>query len=136
WSERYDGDIGDAFALQETIAAKAADALALAFGELRRARGASLNAASFDAYARARQLLRHGGVDSVADAAKGFERVVRSAPDFARAWSGLASARVEMLRTSRAEQAWLGEEAREAAERAIGLDAAIAEPYAVLAALE
>jgi tetratricopeptide (TPR) repeat protein len=62
--------------------------------------------------------------------------VVREAPDFARAWAALASAKLEVLRLARADRAKLAEEAREAAERALGADATMGEGYAVLAALE
>lgn len=136
WSERYDRHLADAFALQEEIAGEVAKALTVALSEARRARAPKLTAALSDAYFEARELMRRGAVAGVEEAAAALERIVREAPDFARAWAGLATAKLEVLRLSRADRARLVEDAREAAERAIGCDPTLGEPYAVLAALE
>jgi len=136
WSERYDRDLADAFALQEEIAAEVAKALTVALGEAQRARAPKLTAALSDAYFEARELMRTGAVGCIQAAAAALERIVREAPDFARAWAALATAKLEVLRLSRADRARLVEDAREAAERALGCDPAMGEAYAVLAALE
>lgn len=136
WSDRYDRPLDDAFQLQEDIAAEVAKALTVALGEARRARAPKLTAALSDAYFEARERMRTGAVNDVHAAATSLERIVREAPDFARAWAGLATAKLEILRLSRADRARLVEDAREAAERALGADPSIGEAYAVLAALE
>lgn len=136
WSDRYDRDIADAFALQEEIAGHVAAALAIALGEARRARAPKLTAALSETYFEARKKLRTGAVANTRSAAAALERVVREAPDFARAWAALATAKLEVLRLSRADRARLVEDAHEAAERALGADPMIGEAYAVLAALE
>lgn len=136
WSERYDGDLADAFALQEEIAREVAKALTVALGEAQRARAPKLTAALSDAYFEARELMRTGASEAYQAAAVSLERIVREAPDFARAWAALATAKLEVLRLSRADRARLVEDAREAAERALGCDPAMGEAYAVLAALE
>jgi adenylate cyclase len=136
WSERYDRDLADAFAIQEEIAAEVAKALAVALGEARRARAPKLTAALSESYFEARELLRTGAVPCIQAAAAALDRIVREAPDFARAWAALATAKLEVLRLSRADRARLVEDAREAAERALGCDPSMGEAYAVLAALE
>ncbi len=136
WSERYDRDLADAFALQEEIAAEVARALAVALREARRARAPKLTAALSDAYFEARELMRSGAAEAYQSAAASLERIVREAPDFARAWAALAAAKLEVLRLSRADRARLVDDAREAAERALGCDPTMGEAYAVLAALE
>ncbi len=136
WSERYDRALEDAFQLQEEIAAEVAKALAVALGEARRARAPKLTPALSDAYFEARELMRTGAVVCIQTAAAALERIVREAPDFARAWAALATAKLEVLRLSRADRARLVEDAREAAERALGVDPSMGEAYAVLAALE
>jgi len=136
WSERYDRDLADAFELQEEIAGEVAKALIVALSEARRARAPKLTAALSDAYFEARELMRTGAVAHLQTAATALERIVRDAPDFARAWAALATAKLEVLRLSRADRARLVEDAREAAERALGCDPAMGEAYAVLAALE
>ena len=136
WSERYDRDLADTFALQEEIATEVAKALAVALGEAQRQRAPKLTAALSDAYFEARELMRSGAAANYQKAADRLEGIVREAPDFARAWAALASAKLEVLRLSRADRARLAEDAREAAERALGCDPKMGEAYAVLAALE
>jgi adenylate cyclase len=136
WSERYDRNLGDAFALQEEIAGEVAKALAVALSEARRARAPKLSAALSDAYFDARARLKSGVTTRVMEAATLLEGVVREAPDFARAWAALASAKLEVLRLARSDRARLVEDAREAAQRALGIDPEQGEPYAVLASLE
>ncbi|HRP11687.1 MAG TPA: hypothetical protein PLK37_11675 [Terricaulis sp.] len=136
WSDRYDRNLGDTFALQEEIAGEVAKALAVALSEARRARAPKLTAALSDKYFEARAKLKSGVAARVAEAAQMFEAIVREAPDFARAWASLASAKLEVLRLARSDRARLVEDAREAAQRALGADPHQGEPYAVLAALE
>jgi tetratricopeptide (TPR) repeat protein len=80
--------------------------------------------------------MRTGAVICIQTAAAALERIVREAPDFARAWAALATAKLEALRLARSDRARLAEDAREAAERALGADPNMGEAYAVLAALE
>jgi adenylate cyclase len=136
WSGRYDRALGDVISLQEDIATEVTRALAVAFGEVRRARPPTLTASLSDAYFEARQLMRSGAMLCNQTAAAALEGIVREAPEFARAWAALATAKLEVLRLARTDRARLVEDARDAAERAIGIDAAMGEAYAVLAALE
>ncbi len=136
WSERYDRDLGDTFALQEEIAAEVAKALEVTLGEAKRVRAPTLTPALSDSYFEARELLRSGAIPCIQSSAAALERIVREAPDFARAWAALAGAKLETLRLSRTDRARLAEDAREAAERALGADPSMGEAYAVLAALE
>ncbi|MGQ0532841.1 MAG: hypothetical protein ACT4OF_09170 [Caulobacteraceae bacterium] len=136
WSERYDRDLADTFALQEEIATEVAKALTVTLGEASRVRAPKLTAALSDSYFEARELLRTGAIPCIQTAAAALDRIVREAPDFARAWASLASAKLEMLRLSRSDRARLVDDAREAAQRAVGADPSMGEAYAVLAALE
>lgn len=136
WSERYDRDLSDALSLQEEIAGEVANALTLALSEARRTPSPKLSPDVFEAYLQAREHLRSGAPQRLEIAEEMFSAIVRDANHFARAWSGLASARLEVLRLSRSDRARLVEDAREAAQRALGIDPGIGEAYAVLAALE
>jgi TolB-like protein len=136
WSGRYDRELADAISLQEDIAREVANALAVAFSEVHRTRAPKLTAALTDAYFEARQLMRTGAVLCNQTAAAALDGIVREAPEFARAWAALATAKLEVLRLARADRARLVEDAREAAHRAIGIDPTLGEAYAVLAALE
>lgn len=136
WSERYDRDLDDALVLQEEIAGAVAKALAFAMREAGRVRAPKLTAALFEHYLQAREHLRTGTPTQNAMAATKLERIVSEAPDFSRAWAGLAVARLELLRLAHTDRARLVEDAREAAERAIGADPGAGEAHAVLASLE
>ncbi|MDX2276205.1 MAG: adenylate/guanylate cyclase domain-containing protein [Hyphomonadaceae bacterium] len=136
WSERYERALGDAMALQDEIAGEVAKALAIAMREAGRARPPKLTAALFESYLQAREHLRAGAPAQTAMAATKLERVVAEAPDFARAWAGLAAARLETLRLAATDRANLLTVTRDAAERAIGLDPGAAEALAVLASLQ
>jgi len=136
WSERYERELDESWTLQEEIAVDAASALALALGQTRRPQAAKLGAALFDSYLRAREDLRSGAPERIAHAEVRLSALVREAPDFPRAWSTLAGARLECLRLTRADRARLIASAKDAAERAIGLDEHAGEAYVALAALE
>lgn len=136
WSERYDRDLADAVSLQEEIAAEVANALTLALSEARRAPGPKLAPATFDLYLQARENLKAGSPSRLQAAADALDEIVRSNPHFARAWAGLATTKIEMLRLTRSDRARLVEDARDAAQRALGIDPSIGEAYAVLASLE
>ncbi len=136
WSERYDGDRGDAFALEEAIAAKVAAALkhSLSQGE----RGAApIDPAAYELYLRARQVwLLLSDIDED-QAAMLLERCVKLAPDFAPGWAALASVRAFLLPRDRD---MIGEPAHtaalEAAHRALALDPDCAQAYAALSLLK
>jgi len=136
WSERYDRDLDDAFALQDEIAREVAGALALAFGAARQAKSQRVTASVFDSYLRAREHIRAGAPARIDAAAGMLAEIVRDAPDFARGWSALALTQMEMMRMSGAYRDRIAEDARESAQRAIGLDATNGEAYVVLFALE
>jgi serine/threonine-protein kinase len=100
WSERYDGDLADVFALQDRIAQAIAAALQERLGgagdapmvsgagtlRAHRDRGA-VDPAAYDLYLRGRFLFeQHAAIDALAC----FERVVALDPDFAAAHAWLA----------------------------------------------
>src|SRR5262249_14299097 len=114
WSERYDRELADAVALQEEVAGQVATALTLALSEARRTPGPKLTAVAFDSYLKAREHIKSGSPPRVESAAEMLDTVVRESPGFARAWSALAAARLEILRLARSDRARLLEDAREA----------------------
>ncbi|MEQ1817860.1 MAG: hypothetical protein ABL871_04555 [Terricaulis sp.] len=122
--------------MQEEIAGEVAKALEVTLGEAKRVRAPTLTPALSDSYFEARELLRSGAIPCIQASAAALDRIVREVPDFARAWAALASAKLETLRLSRTDRARLADDAREAAERALGADPSMGEAYAVLAALE
>ena len=91
WSNRFDRELTDIFALQDEIATAVADALRIAFTPAGPAE--PINPAAYDRYLKARACLQQGLADSAAmDAAVAhFRAAVAVAPRFAKAWAELAA---------------------------------------------
>ena len=139
WNERFDGDLEDVFALQDSIAEQVAAALQLTL--LPRTPTPTLEPASYERFLRARGLLADGDPqfdNSASEAVPLLEMVTGDAPDHAPAWELLALARALALRSGRGTQPFA--EAREAvilaAERALKLDPRRGGAYRALAMLE
>ncbi len=134
WSEHYDGDRADAFALEDDIAAKVAAVLKQSLAE--RATQA-IDPAAYDLYLRARQtwLLLSDFEEEQAETL--LERCVALAPDFAPGWAALAGVRAFLLPR---ERDLIGEPRHQAAvaaaERALSLDPDCAQAMAALSLLK
>jgi TolB-like protein/tetratricopeptide (TPR) repeat protein len=96
WSETFDRQRGDIFAVQDEISVSIASAL---FGELgvealpeHRFSG-TRNVEAYNAYLRGLEKLNHWRNDVGAEAVPDFETAVALDPGFADAWTGLARAR-------------------------------------------
>jgi TolB-like protein/DNA-binding SARP family transcriptional activator/Tfp pilus assembly protein PilF len=139
WSERFDGDLEDVFALQDSIAEQVAAALQLTL--LPRTPTPALEPGTYERFLRARGLLADGDpqFDNTArDAVPLLEAVTADAPDHAPAWELLALARALALRSGRGTLPFA--DAREAvvlaAETALKLDPRRGGAYRALAMLE
>jgi TolB-like protein len=92
WSESYDRELEDIFAVQDEIAAAISDALKI---ELSLEQPAAIKADNTDAYGtylRARALINGRGPDNVKEAVSHLERSIRLENDFAPAHAQLAIA--------------------------------------------
>jgi serine/threonine-protein kinase len=124
WSERYDRDVTDVFAVQDEITIAIRDALSerlLGIGPARHQKTPSIDAATYELYLRGLHLIRQ----RLGEADRGItimEEVIRRAPEYAPAHATLAVAR--MLRVYYGfvtpRDGW--PEVRELAERAAALD--------------
>ncbi len=102
WTRRFDGDLGDVFALQDEIAQAVAQALEAAFSSP--ARPERLDPAAYELFLRARAILSEGGQfldPGGAAAVPLLEQAVAIAPAYAAAWELLAKARAIVLRAAR-----------------------------------
>ena len=147
WTENYDRQLNDIFAVQEDIAQAIASALSVPLG-LRQGeslvRNRTIDVESYDQYLRARALFRARGAN-LPQAIAILESVVARDPGFAPAWALLAYAYIlegtddlsyakidearEVLRSAR-------DKADKAAHEAIRLDPQHAGGYAALARIE
>lgn len=140
WSNVFERPVADMLAVQNEIAQRVAVALRVVAPESLR-QGPSIDPAAFDAYLRGREAWRSGNGSTSGDvfdrrqpteATSYLEDAVRISPNFARAWSALASAYAQRQNWATGpEQLALIEKAREAARRAIALDPNLGEPYVV-----
>jgi TolB-like protein len=92
WSERFDREPGDIFAVQDEIAGAVASAVLFGMVEVRRAAGGTSNLEAHDLYLRARATMHEMGAPSTAKAIKLYREAVALDPGFALAWSGLVEA--------------------------------------------
>ncbi len=124
WSETYDRKLDDIFKVQDEISAAVVQALKGSLLSREQARTATTaNAAAYSVYLQARSFIQQGTSSGDQKAIEYFQRAVTLDPDFAPAWSALASAYV-------AQHAYFQDRpyqdyralAASAAERALTLD--------------
>jgi adenylate cyclase len=92
WSEVYDRDVTDIFAVQRDIAASVAEALHITLTGNDPAGGGQTNSpGAFERYLQGRYFFqRRGGAEDLARARSYFEQALTIDPTYARAWVGLA----------------------------------------------
>jgi TolB-like protein len=149
WTESYDRNLTDVFAIQEEIAKAIAGALGAPLGLKQ---GESLvtsrttNVESYQDFLRARALYSSIALGSTDQAIKILEQVVARTPDFAPAWAMLSRAYVVAPVRSVAGRSGSFDKVRNesesrlrraeaAAQRAVELDPALPDGYSALALL-
>lgn len=132
WSEKFDRELKDVFAIQDDISRAIVNRLRLALG--RGQRRYHTNVQAYDIYLKARGLVARKGTANARQAAELFEQVIALDPAFAPAHAGLAEAYAFM--STEIENGVPFETAlarmRPAATRALELDPLLAEAHAAL----
>ncbi len=135
WSERYDRELKDVFAIQDEIARSIADRLKLTLGRERAeplVNAGTKNLDAYQLYLKGRALLyRRGG--AIPQAAECFDRAVKLDPDYALAWAGLADTYTTLGYYGLACPEACMPKGMEAARRAVALGPALAEARTALA---
>ena len=137
WSERFDRDLSDIFALQDEIAAAVAAALNAAFA--RATPFGRIDPAAYELFLRAKaHPFSPDDPAPTLDRLQMLDQVVIAAPDFSAAWAEVALARVQMLRwwPDRRPIGLTRASVIDAAETALRLDPGAAAAYVALAYLE
>jgi len=136
WSESFDRELSDVFAIQSEIAQRLLKALKRSLNTREAEmieRGGTANAEAYDLYLRGRSHMRYG--TNMAPAVELFRRAIERDPRFAQAHAGLASVLalrgVWRLHVTPAEI----EEAMQASARALELDPLLPEAYVARACL-
>jgi adenylate cyclase len=134
WSEKYDREMKDMFAVQEEIADSIAKHLELSLdsGQQPLLRSGTTSLEAFKFYAQGRSLFFQRGVRLFA-AIECFKRAVALDPNYAMAWAGLADSYNSIGFYGLVKPKDCLPHAKEAALRAIALDPALSEAHSPLA---
>lgn len=135
WSERFDRDMQDVFAIEDEIAENVARALKVVLGEEEKkalARVPTSDVRAYDLYLKGRQYFHQTRRKSLEYAREMFRSAIRIDPDYALAWAGVAEAGglEGMYYPGGEESPQVIEEADRASQRALELDPDLAEAHA------
>lgn len=133
WSQSFDRELTDVFAVQEEIARSVASALRvklLPADETHLARRGTQNAEAHRLYLVARGRMRERGLQNLRAAKSLFEGAIERDPAYANAYSGLADAYYLLINNHLQEVEDGERHGEQAADRALELDPASSEAYA------
>lgn len=137
WSETYDRDLTDIFAVQEEIAKSVAGSLRVKLlGEKLASRRAT-NVEAYNAYLQGKYLYARPTKENLDKAISYYDQAVAQDPSYAPAWAALS--RAHSLQAAAYSPVQLPEaykSAREAAERALALDPSLAEAHVAVGQIE
>ncbi|MBA3645255.1 MAG: protein kinase [Gemmatimonadaceae bacterium] len=141
WSETYDRQLGDIFAIQDDVARAVARELdaRLAVGGSSMASGGTVaprrytpNIVAYDWYLRGMNVLSHRSGDTPQQGLDYFNRAIAADSNFAAAYAGKAQMYgAQVGPTPGGQRAWLAK-ALQAARKAVALDSSLAEARAAL----
>ena len=98
WSETYDRELSDIFAIQSEISAQVANSLSASLGLSTGASGATgqqeYDLDAYDGYLRAKRLINMRGTDRLDEAIGYLHKAVMLEPEFPDAWAAMAMANV------------------------------------------
>ena len=128
WSERYDRDMTDVFAIQDEIGQAISEALKLRLA----ARARTVNVEAYQNYLKAQYYRARPRAESLAKAKECFERALAIDPNHAPAYSGLAGFYYVLAVLEMKVAADVVPLAKSAAEKALAIDPADSEALSVL----
>jgi TolB-like protein len=132
WSQTYDRELKDIFAIQDEIAHAIATQLKVKLGDAREPPRPTTDLAAYDLYLRGLALWQARGQANLDQAERLFKEAAARDPGFAKAWAGVAlveAIRPDWFLTSPQASYAI---ARDAAEHALALDSALPEAYVAL----
>ena len=138
WGEQYRRKASEIATVQDDIASDISGQLRLKLtGEEKKQliEHATENSEAYQDYVKGRYYLAKRTHDSLNSAVEEFNQALGKDPNYAQAYSGLAYAYVLLLDRGIMPPGEAAPKIRRAAQRAIDLDPALAEPHAVLAAV-
>jgi len=138
WSERFDREAGDVFAVQDEITVAIVDRLSVALHVGERAalrKRMPVDPEAYTLYLKGRYFQHRPAADTVQAALRCFADAIAKDPTFARAHAGVAGVwgNLAAFNLAPAAEAW--PKAREAAERALALDRDVSDAHVVAASM-
>ncbi len=132
WSETYEREVADVFAIQEEVATRVAEALSVRIGGRSLAQGPPPDPRAYELYLVGRQLFALRTEASMRRAIENFEQALALAPSHAPALSGLADALTQLTVWGFDTSPAVLERAHEAARAAVLADPSLGEAHASL----
>ena len=137
WSDSYERNASDVFAVQEDIARSIASALELRLAPRHPAtptsRAGTNSVAAYDSYLRGRYFWNARGAENLRKAIGHFDKAIASDPGFARAYAARAIAYALLPQYTDASPTDALQQTREDAARALKTDSTLAEAHTALA---
>ncbi|MBL0028105.1 MAG: hypothetical protein IPO95_03110 [Rhodanobacteraceae bacterium] len=133
WSENYDGDLQDVFALQERIARSIAERMRLLLSDRQNTQlvdAGTTNPEAYQLYLQASSIFNRRDRTRFVDAIAALKRAVELDPKYARAFARLASMHVVLASYTDADLNEAHAQVMRYAAEALALDAAMAEAWA------
>ena len=134
WSEKYDRNTDDIFAIQEEVASAVTEKLKVTLLEndkLRIKKSPTKNTEAYELYLKGRFYVNKRGA-SIATGIHYFERAIAMDPEFALAHTGYADANLMAAFYGLVPSKEVIYKAKQAAETALALDPTLCEPYCSL----
>jgi TolB-like protein/Tfp pilus assembly protein PilF len=132
WSDMYDRELDDIFAIQSDIAGKIAGALRVKLSSAEPARKHTENIEAYTLYLKGRFYWNKRDKEGVLESMRLFQEAIRIDPDYAKAYSGLADAYYIAANNDFVDWTDGLAKSKEAAMKALELDDTLAEAHASL----
>jgi TolB-like protein/DNA-binding winged helix-turn-helix (wHTH) protein/Tfp pilus assembly protein PilF len=135
WAESFDTPFSDIFAVQDDICERISEALSLHLGPQERislVQGGTSSTDAYERYLKGRYHLAQLTPPDMLASVGYFEEAVALDPEYALAWLGLAKAQFRIPIAGEVPPKAYYPNARLAAEKALEIDPALAEGYAIL----
>jgi eukaryotic-like serine/threonine-protein kinase len=136
WSDSYERNASDVFAVQEEIARSISNALELRLVPkstgARESSAGTENLQAYDAYLRGRYFWNARGAENLRKAVSQFDKAIAADPKFARAYAARAIAYALLPQYTDASPADALQQTRDDAARALKSDSTLAEAYTAL----
>jgi TolB-like protein/Tfp pilus assembly protein PilF len=136
WSQRFDREMTDVFAVQDEISQAIVGKLRVRLAADRRlVKRHTENAEAYNLYLKARYQFWRFTPEGLAKGKEYYEQAIASDPDYALAWNGLAGFYNVLGMSGQVPPGAANAQAEQAARKALELDDCLAEAHAVMGAL-